>query len=553
MRARLDLPDPFCEIGAQMDQLQYGLECYARRAWSEAQQALSSADQAAPLRAEDLERLATSTYLIGRDPDFQRLQERLYHMRADEPARAARCAFWLALTSLFGGEVGRASAWIVRGQRLLEEVDCVERGYLNIPLAAQQLAGGNADAAHALAADATAIGVRFGDTDLISVARHLEGHALIQQGHVLTGLSRLDEAMLAVVANEVSPIVTGLLYCSVIEICRQVYALGRAREWTAAFARACAEQPEMVAFTDTCLVHRAEIMQFHGEWPGALAEASRACTRCRERERKPPAAALYQQAEIHRLRGEFAKADEAYRAASEHGCDPQPGLALLRLAQGRVDSAAAALGRLLSATAERSRRAGLLPAQIEVMLAACDLQAARTACDELRELAEMFDTDVLRASALQAEGAIALAHGGAVAALDPLRRAFVTWERLAVPHEAARVRVLVGLACRALGDDETLRLEFAAARATFERLGARPDLVRLDSLDPVKASRTHPLTAREIDVLRLISIGNTNKAIAARLHVSERTVDRHVSNILGKLGVPSRAAATAYAYDHKLL
>jgi DNA-binding CsgD family transcriptional regulator len=538
------------------DPLQHGRESYALRAWSEAYDAFCRAQQSAPLSDEDLERLAISAYLVGHDEEFQQVHERLHrsYVEQSQPLRAARSAFWLALTFLFGGEAARANGWIIRGERLIENADCVERGYLQVPVVARLLRGSDLAAARSLAADAAAIGVRFGDADLISIARHLEGHALIVQGHVLTGLGCLDDAMLAVVAKEVSPIVTGLLYCSVLEACRQVYALGRAREWTDAFSRSCAEQPEMVAFTDTCLVHRSEIMQFHGAWPDALAEAGRACARCRERERKPPAAALYQQAEIHRLRGEFAKADEAYRAASEHGCDPQPGLALLRLAQQRIDSAAAALGRLLSTTVDRSRRAGLLPAQIEIMLAAGDLDASRIARDELHELAELFDTDVLRASAQQAQGAIALAGNDAATALDPLRRSFAMWEQLAAPHEAARVRVLIGLACRALGDSETQRLEFAAARLTFERLGARPDLARLDALDPTKArGRSHSLTAREIDVLRLISTGNTNKAIAARLHVSERTVDRHVSNILGKLDVPSRAAATAYAYDNKLL
>jgi ATP/maltotriose-dependent transcriptional regulator MalT len=284
-----------------------------------------------------------------------------------------------------------------------------------------------------------------------------------------------------------------------------------------------------------------------------MAEALHACERSERASRKPPAAALYQQAEIHRLRGEFAKAEEAYRSASQSGYEPQPGLALLRLAEGRTDAACAATRRLVSATTDRLHRARLLPAHLEIMLATGDFEEAHRACRELQELAEVFDADMLRAVAAQAEGAILLAEGDARAALGSLRRAFELWERLEVPYDSARVRVLIGQACRALGDDEAGGLECGAARAAFEQLGARPDLARLES--SAKAAtprREHPLTARELEVLRLISSGSTNKAIAAALFVSERTIDRHVSNILSKLDVPSRAAATAYAYDHKL-
>jgi DNA-binding CsgD family transcriptional regulator len=538
------------------DSLQHGRECYERCAWAEAYATLSHADAAAPLNASDLQRLATSAYLIGRDSEFQQLNERLHrtYVEADDRAGAARSCFWLALSMMLRGEVGQSNAWIARGQRLLGEVDCVEVGYLLGTIAEQQLRAEQLDAALASATESHAIGERFADVDLISMARHMQGRALIQQGHIRTGLGRLDEAMLCVVAGEVSVIMTGLLYCSVLLACREVYALGRAQEWTAAFTRMCQQRPEMIAFTDACVVHRAEIMQFRGAWPDALAEASRVCERYELSDRSPPAAALYQQAEIHRLRGEFAKADEAYRAASERGREPQPGLALLRLAQGRVDSARAALNRLMSATSDRLRRASLLPVQLEVTLADSDIEAARSARDELQELSEILDSDMLRAVAAQAHGAVALAENDARAALDPLRRAFAGWHRLGAPYEAARARVLVGQVCRALGDEEAARLELAAAKRVFERLGAKPDLARVAAL----AARTAPggdqlLTPRELDVLRLISSGHTNKAIAARLCLSERTIDRHVSNMLRKLGVPSRAAATAYAYDRKLL
>ena len=537
-----------------MDHVEHGRECYGRRAWDDAYQALQCADQATALDADDLERLATAACLTGRELEFQQILERLYrvHVESGDRAGAARCAFWLALTFLLRRETGRSNAWTARGQRLVEDHDCVERGYLTVAVAEQQLREGHADAAHATAVQAVAIGESFRDADLTAAGRHAQGRALIQQGDVLAGLKQLDETMLAVVAGELSAIMTGMMYCSVIDACRQVYALGRAHEWTAAFSRVCEQQPEMFAFTGSCLVHRAEILQFQGAWPDAMTEACRACERAQRLDRRPPGAALYQQAEIHRLCGEFAKAEDAYRSANDLGCEPQPGLALLRLAQGRTDTAFAAIRRLTSATSDRLRRARLLPAHLEISLAIGDVEDARRACDELRELSHAFDTDVLRAVVAQADGAIALAEGNAQAALDPLRRSFELWERLDAPYEAARVRVLLGHACRALGDDEAAGLEHQSAKSVFERLGARPDLSRLDANTSVQLASGNPLTARELHVLRLISTGRTNKEIAEELGLSERTIDRHVSNILGKLDVPSRAAATAYAYDYKL-
>lgn len=540
-----------------LDKLKEGRESYQRRAWGDAFRSLSLADQTTPLGIEDLELLATSAYLLGRPADFYRILDRVHHAhrQAGDRARAARCAFWFGLTLLLRGETAQASGWLARARRLIEGHDCVEHGYVLLPVAEQHLAESHGDAAYSTAAAAADIGEGFGDADLIACARHLQGRALIQQGQVRAGLGLLDETMLAVVGGELSPMVTGLMYCSVIEACQQVFALSRAREWTSAMTRWCEQQPDLVAFTATCLVLRAEILQFHGAWTDAMAEAGRACERFAQGvDPEPPAAALYRQAEIHRLRGAFAAAEEAYRSASRSGMEPQPGLALLRLAQGRTDAACAAMRRVLSTATDPLQRARLLPAHIEIMVAAGEIQEAHCACRELEEVAETFDTDVLRAAAAQARGAVELGGGDARAALRPLRHAFEMWRQTAAPYEAARVRVLMAVACRSLGDDEAGRLELDAARAVFERLGAAPELARLDSLgERAAGDYRHGLTPRELQVLRLVAAGRTNKAIATELFLSERTIDRHVSNILTKLDLPSRVAATAYAYDHKLL
>ena len=540
------------------DHLECGRKHYELRAWADAYNALSLADQETPLGAEDLELLAMAAYLIGRDDEYLRTLERAYnaHVNAGQCARAVRCAFWLGFRLLMRGETGRATGWLARAQRLLERDarECAEQGYLLLPVVEQHLESGDFETAYAAAADAAAIGERCGDPDLVACARHQQGRIRLQQGQVEAGLALLDETMLAVTAGELSPLVTGLMYCSVIAACQQVYALDRTREWTAALTQWCEGQPDMVAFAGVCQVHRAEIMQLQGAWPEAIEEARRACARSQGINQQAAAAALYQQAEVHRLKGEFAAAEEAYRGASQLGLEPQPGLALLRLVQGRSDAAATAIRRVASTTVDRLKRMSLLPAYIEIMLAAGDVQDARNACRELEDIARSFDTGVPGAIAAQACGAVDLAEGDAQAALGSLRRAFEVWQRIEAPYAAARVRVLIGLACRALGDEDGAGLEIDAARSVFERLGATPDVARIDSLMKGTASgHAHGLTPRELQVLRLVATGETNKAIAGKLSLSEKTIDRHVSNIFAKLDVSSRAAATAFAYQHKLI
>jgi DNA-binding CsgD family transcriptional regulator len=542
-----------------IDELERGRESYARRAWGEAHESLTRAERALSLGADDLQLLATAAYMLGRDDDYLNALERAHHthLEAGETLPAVRCAFWMGLNLLLRGEMSRATGWFARAQRQLEreERDCAERGYLLIPALLQHVATGDAEAAYAAGAEAAEIGERFGDADLLALVVQEQGHALVRQGRVEEGLRLLDETMVAVTAGELSPIVTGLVYCNTIAFCQSVYEVRRAREWTAALTQWCEKQPDMVAHTGLCLLHRAEIMQLNGEWPAALEEARLAGRRCAQTTNQAGAAqAFYRQGEVYRLRGELAAAEEAYRNTRRGGYEPQPGLALLRLAQAKSDAAAAAIRRLMVETSEASKRAGLLPAYVEIMLAVGDAEAARGACAELQELAERWEGGMMGAMAAHSRGAVDLAEGDGRAALVALRQAGQAWRELEAPYEVARVGVLMALACRALGDDDSAAMELEAARGIFERLGAAPDIARVDSLArPVTPGDTHGLTPRELQVLRLVATGETNKAIAAELVLSERTVDRHVSNIFTKLGVSSRAAATAYAYEQQLI
>ena len=533
--------------------LEQGRGAYASHDWQDAFDTLGRANRQQPLGPEDLELLARSAYMLGLDDEYRGALEQAYHAYHDaaDALHAARCAWWIGHNLMFLGQSAPARGWFARGQRLLEreDRDSVERGYLLIPTLLERSGEGDFAAAHATAADVAEIGERFGDQDLVALALMEQGHALVRQGRTEEGLGLVDETMVAVTAGELSPVVAGIVYCNTIAFCRDVYELRRAREWTEALTRWCLQQPEMVAHKGLCLVHRAEIMTLGGAWRDALEEARRVGDQFTQGvlNQRALGHAAYRQAEVYRLQGQFDDAEAAFREASRFGHDPQPGLALMRLAQGRGDAAAAAIRRAVSETSLPLQRVALLPACVEILIATGNVSEARAACDELDAIASRQGSEALTALAAQAEGAVALAEDDARAALPSLRRAWQAWQELDAPYDAARARVLIAQACGGLGDEETATLELDSARDMFFRLGAAPDVARLEALTRTRGRREHELTERELEVLRLVARGRSNRQIASALVISERTVARHVQNIFAKLRVSSRAAASVFA------
>ena len=466
--------------------LERGRDAYRRRAWREAYAQLSACDRANPLDPEDLERLAITCSLLGLDGESTDYLARAHHefLGREAPERAARAAFWLAFDLMERGETARASGWIGRARRLsVGERECVEQGYLLLPDALGAMAAGDNETALSVLVQVAAIGERFGDPDLIAFTRHFQGRALIRAGKPAEGVALLDEAMVAVTTDEVSPYLVGGLYCGVISGCQEIFDWRRAREWTEELARWCGPQPDLVLFRGQCLLRRSEVLQLRGDWSGALAEARRALARFLD----PPGqiaigAAYYQLAELQRQRGELEEAEEAYRQASLHGRRIQPGLALLRMAQGDVDAALASIRRALDEAPERRLRPMLLAACVEVAIVAGDLDAARAAAEELTKIAADLGAPYLRALAGRAKGAVELAVGDARAALGALRDAETIWQELEAPYEAARTRVLIGRACQEMGDACDAELDLDAAGSVFERLGAAADLLQVERL-----------------------------------------------------------------------
>jgi DNA-binding CsgD family transcriptional regulator len=549
---------------------------FAEQSWNEAYTRLSDGDREGQLGTGDLELLATAAYLVGDDRASAAAWTRAYHarVRSNEKRRAARCAFWLILELLSVGDWVRGSGWLSTAERLLDDdPDCAERGLLLVLAGRTHAKNGDSAAANETFARAARLAAACDDLELRAFALLGLGQAKAGDGESAAAMTLFDEVMVAVTTGELTPISSGVIYCAVIEACYDILDVERAREWTTALTRWCDAQPDLIPYRGHCLVHRAETMRLLGDWGGAMAQAEQVCAIAAKGPANPAAAAsdsavaapsyrsraypigaaFYETAEVHRLRGEFDEAETAYRLAHVNGRSPEPGLALLRLSQGRIDAAAAAIRRLRDQRQKRPLRAAVLAAAVEIMIAARDLTTAREAADELAAIAGGVKMPYLRALSAQARGTVLLADGNPRDACEPLRTAWMEWQALEMPYEAARVRVLIGLSCRQLGDQDAAHLEFDAATRVFTRLSAQPDLDRVTELAGASRPASGTLTERELQVIRLIAAGETNRSIAHALEISERTVDRHVSNILTKLDLSSRAAATAYAYEHGLI
>jgi len=540
------------------DLAQKGRDAFAVRAWAAAYEALVAADASVPLGGDDLDRLAATAHLTGRYEETTGLWARAHeaHLAGGQIAKAVRSAFWLGFGLSNAGDFTQAMGWFARAGRLLDEneMECVERGYLILPLAIGTFESGDPASALSLFEQADRCAREYDDVALQAFTRLGRARCLIRMERAQEGIPLLDELLVSMTSEQIPVVAAGDLYCTVILACRDLFDVRRSSEWTRALRRWCDAQPDIVPYRGQCSVHLSELKQLRGDWSGALEEVQLARTLLSDPPGQPAIGmAYYQEAELHRIQGDFAEAELLYRSASEFGHDPNPGLALLRLAQGKLENAQGAIQRATDEAADRVSRARMLPAFVEIMLGAERIDDARAAAAELADIAHTLGASLLLGSSAHATSAVRLAEDDARGALEAARRAWAVWQELEAPYEGARTRVIAGIACGLLGDEDGAELELSAARGVFEQLGAAHDVARIDSLVGPTEPTSGGLTGRELEVLRLVAAGKTNKAIARDLVLSEKTVARHLSNIFTKLGLSSRAAATAYAYEHHLV
>lgn len=533
-----------------------GHRARAARRWGDAHAAFARArDDGEQLDADDLVAFGDAAWWLGHTDESIELTVQAHDGLVREGRRdeAAMCALQAGFLLLLRGDLALGSGWIARAHRASDDLPAAAtvHGYLRWLQAQEALEGARLDTALDEARAAAQHAVERDDVTLLTLARVVEGVARVRAGDLAAGMAELDEAMLPVFAGEVSPDWAGNVYCQMMALCHELGDVRRMRAWTDTTERWCAGFDHAVMFTGICRMHRVQLLQLCGDWQAASEQADRVCVELADSNPSVVAEGHYLRAELLRLRGRTAESEAAYRDAHGLGRDPQPGLALLRLQQGRPDLAAASLATTLAATAEQGRRARLRRAQVEVAVVGGDLELAQAAVDELVEVATTLGTDAMTASAVEARGRLLLAEGRPADALPDLDRAVRIWRELDAPHDRARAQVVVGRCREALGDEDAATLAFDAARATFAELGATVDL---DAIDRDRGHAPPPggLTPREAEVLGLVATGRTNREVADTLVISDRTVARHLANVHRKLGVGTRTAAAAWARDHGL-
>lgn len=539
-----------------MELLRAARAAFERHDWLAARDAFTAAREQDDLSADDLNALGDAEWWIGDVDEALSAYEGAYrlYLQGEMPRQAAISAMGLAVSLFLRGDVELGSGWMNRAQRLLrDEPEGPEHGYLFYLDLEGALAEGDFEGVVSKAQEVRELGRRHGDANLTAAGILFEGRALVRQGQMNEGMALLDEAMVAVLSDDLLPEWAGNIYCHLMAAFHELADIRRAKEWVRATASWVESLPPAVLFAGICRIHRSQVMQTTGAWEEAEREAIRVCEELKNLHVIGAAEGYYQIGEVRRLRGDLSGAEEAYQRAHERGRDPQPGLALLRLAEGRSDAASASIRAALAAQPNDALpRFRLRAAQVEIAIESGDLTTAEQACGELEATASSFATSGLMAVAAQMRGALLLAAGPPDESLPTLRAACSRWRELDAPYEAARVCLLLASAYEAMGDADGAARELEAAATVFDRVGALPDLKRVSSM---RSGAPWPdgLTARQVEILALVAAGKSNREIAADLVLSQKTVARHLSNIFTKLDIGSRTAAAAYAFEHGLL
>ena len=532
-------------------------EAYHDRQWSAARTNFLAARQVAELSADDLDALGGTSWWIGDIEVCNSAWEAAYraYLDDDRPAAAAETALGIGYNYFLRGEEAPGMGWLGRAQRLLADLpeSRAHGGLLYTTQVEAMIDSPDPDAVIASARLVQEMGARLAEPALVASGLQGEGRVLIKNGRVMEGLALLDEAMVSVLADELPPEMAGNIYCNVIAACHELADYRRMRQWTEATERWLATMPVAVVFAGICRVHRAQLQQLTGDWDSSAREAAQVCVDLADMLTATAAEGHYQVGEINRLRGDLTAAEEAYQRAHRLGRDPQPGLALLRVAQQRAAAALSSIqSALMAQPTNRLARARLLAAQVGIALAADDTATARKGSAELDEIAAAFASAGLRAAAEHARGTLLLAEGHVAEAVPVLMAACRAWQEIGAPYECAKVRVLLAAAYQQLADVDSAELELAAAADAFAELGATPDAAIIAGMRRPTA-RPGGLTDREVEVLACVAAGRSNKEIAAELVISGKTVQRHLANIFTKLDLNSRTAAAAYAFEHGLV